>query len=187
MSGLLGFLLRNGSGLLKDSAEVLIGQALVRAVTQRLKGILLFYSVIAVFALAALIFLYVLIYRILSSRFDDISAAAILVGANLLLIGLMLAAKALFKPRKPVTSASPLAELIRSQAEHFGADLKDKDFEAGLAIGAEIGHRLRKATPQIALAAAVLGLVIGIRPQILGLFSRRDRSAKNADTGKKRG
>jgi hypothetical protein len=181
MSGLLGFLLRNGSGLIKEGAEVLIGQALVRAVTQRLKGILLFYAVIAVFALAALIFFYVLLYRWLSLRFDDVSAAAILVGANLLLIGLMLAGRAIFRPRRPAISGSPLAELIRSQAEHFGAELKDKDFEAGLAIGREVGKRLRKATPQIALAAAVLGLVIGIRPQILGLFGRREPSAKNTE------
>lgn len=186
MSGLFAFLLRNGGGLIKDSAEILIGQALVRAVTQRLKGFLLFYSFIAVLAVSALIFLYVLIYRVLAARLDDISAAAILVGANLLLIGLMLAGKAIFKPRRPVTSASPLAELIRSQAQHFGADLTDKDFETGLAIGSEIGRRLRKATPQIALAAAVLGLVIGIRPQILGLFTRRDPPAKNTDDRKKK-
>ena len=185
MSGLLGFLLRNGSGLLKDGAEILIGQALVRAGTQRLKGILLFYSIIAVLALAALIFLYVLIYRVLSSRLDDISAAAIMVGANLLLIGLMLAGKAIFKPRQPMVTASPLAEQIRSQAGHLGAELKDKELEAGLAIGSDIGHRLRKATPQIALAAAVVGLVIGIRPQILGLFSRRDPSPKNTDRKKR--
>jgi membrane associated rhomboid family serine protease len=177
MSGLIGFLLRGGGGLIKDSAEILIGQALVRAVTQRLKGFLLFYAVIAMLALAALIFLYVLIYRVLSSRLDDISAAAILLGANLLLIGLMLAARAIFKPRRVVTT-SPLAELIRSQVEQLGGEVKDKDLEAGLAIGAEIGHRLRKATPQIALAAAVLGLVIGIRPQVLGLFSRRDPPKK---------
>ena len=184
MSGLLGFLLRNGGDLLKDGAEVLIGQALVRAVTQRLKGILLFYSVIAILAVTTLIFLYVLLYQALSSRLDHVSAAAIVVGANLLLIGLMLAAKAIFKP-KPVVSASPVAEIIKSQFGHLGAEIGDKDLEAGLAIGAEIGHRLRKATPQIALAAAVLGLVIGIRPQILGLFSRREPRAKNTDTKKR--
>ena len=177
MSGLIAFLLRNGSGLIRDGAEILIGQALVRAVTQRLKGLLLFYAVLAVFALAALVFLYVLIYRFLSLRLDDISAAAILCGANLALIVLMLAGRALFKP-KPVVTASPLVELIKSQAGQLGADIKDKDFEAGLAIGAEMGRRLRKATPQIALAAAVLGLVIGIRPQILGLFRRREPPAK---------
>jgi len=177
MSGLIAFLLRNGSGLIRDGAEILIGQALIRAVTQRLKGLLLFYAVLAVFALAALVFLYVLIYRFLSLRLDDVSAAAILCGANLALIALMLIGRALFKPKRVIT-ASPLVELIKSQAGQLGADIKDKDLEAGLAIGAEIGRHLRKATPQIALAAAVLGLVIGIRPQILGLFRRREPPAK---------
>jgi len=177
MGGLISFLLRNGSGLIKDSAEILIGQALIRTVTQRLKGILIFYAVIAVFALAALVFLYVLLYQWVSLRLDDVSAAAILFGANLLLIAAMLLGRMIFKP-KPVVTASPLIELIKSQAGQLGAEIKDKDFEAGLAIGAEIGRHLRKATPQIALAAAVLGLVIGIRPQILGLFSRRERPAK---------
>ncbi len=177
MSGLVAFLLRSGSGLIRDGAEILIGQALIRAVTQRLRGFLLFYSVLAVFALAALVFLYVLVYRWLSLRLDDVSAAAILFGANLALIVLMLVGRAIFKP-KPVVAASPLVELIKSQAEQLGADIKDKDFEAGLAIGAEIGKHLRKATPQIVLAAAVLGLVIGIRPQILGLFGRKEPPAK---------
>ena len=184
MSGLIAFLLRNGSGLIKDGAELLIGQALIRAVTQRLKGFLLFYAVIAVFALTTVVFLYVLIYRFLSSRLDDISAAAILCGANLLLIGAMLAARAILRP-KPVAAASPLAGLFRSQAAQLDAEVKDKDFEAGLAIGAEIGRHLRKATPQIALAAAVLGLVIGIRPQLLGLFTHREPPANKAGSKKR--
>jgi hypothetical protein len=177
MSGLLAFLLRNGAGLLKDGAEVLIGQALIRAVTQRLKGILLFYAVIAVFALAALVFFYVLLYRVLSSQLGDVGAAAILCGTNLLLILLMFTGKALFRPRPvSVTAASPIVELIKSQVE--GISTKDMNFDAGIAIGNQIGKHIRKATPQIALAAAVLGLVIGVRPQILGLFRRREPPAK---------
>jgi hypothetical protein len=185
MSGLIAFLLRNGSGLVKEGAEILIGQALIRAVTQRLRGILLFYAVIVVLTLAALIFFYVLIYRWLSLRLDDVSAAAILCGANLLLIALMLAAKAIFKPKRGI-AASPLGELIKSQAEHLGVEIKEKHLEAGVAIGSEMGKRLRKATPQIALAAAVLGLVIGIRPQILGLFSRREPPANDTASKKRR-
>jgi 4-amino-4-deoxy-L-arabinose transferase-like glycosyltransferase len=184
MKDLLAFLLRNGSGLVKDGVEMLIGQALVRIVTERLKGILLFYAGITVFALAALIFFYVLIYRLLAMRLDDTSAAAILLGANLVLIGLMFAGKAMFR-RKPAVTASPLVEMLKLRAEHIGVAVKDEHFEAGLALGTEFGHRLRKATPQIALAAAVLGLVIGIRPQILGLFSRRDPPPRNPDRKKR--
>lgn len=184
MSGLVGFLLRNGSGLVRDAVEALIGQALIQTVTQRLKGILLFYAAIALFALAALVFFYVLVYRLLSARLGDINAAAVLLGANLVLIGLMFAGRAIFKP-KPAVAASPLAELIKSQAGQFGVAATDEHFEAGLALGSEIGRRLRKATPQVALAAAVLGLVIGIRPQLLGLFGRRERAAKK-DAGGRR-
>ena len=170
MNSLLGVLLRQGSGILKDGVEILIGQALVRAVAQRLKGVVAFYTVLAVFALAALVFFYVLLYRFLSLRLGDIGAAAILCGANLLLAVLMLAGKALYRP-KPVIAASPLAELIKSQAGGLGAG--DIDFDAGIAIGQQIGKHIRKATPHIALAAIVLGLAIGARPQILGLFRRK--------------
>jgi len=175
MNSLLAFLLRHAGGLLKDGAEILIGQALIRAVTQRLKGIIAFYAVLAIFALAALVFFYVMLYRWLALRLDDVSAAAIVCGADLLFIALMLVGRALFRP-KPIVTASPLAELIRSQVE--GSGTKDMNFDAGIAIGNRIGRHIRKATPQIALAAVVLGLVIGARPQILGLFRRKEPPAK---------
>lgn len=170
MNSLLGFLLRQGSGLLKDGVEILIGQALVRALTQRLKGFLIFYSALGVLVLIALIFFYVLVYRLLSVRLDDVSAAAILCGAHLLLIVLMLVGKALYRP-KPVIAASPIAGLIKSHAG--GLAKSELNFDAGIAIGQQIGQHIRKATPHIALAAAVLGLAIGARPQLLGLFRRK--------------
>jgi hypothetical protein len=83
----------------------------------------------------------------------------------------MLVGKALFRPKR-VVPRSPLAELVRSQAEGVGT--KDANFDAGLAIGSQIGQQLRKATPVVVLAAGVLGLVIGLRPQVLGLFSRKE-------------
>ncbi len=176
MNSLLLFLLRNGSGVLREGAEIFIGQALVRAATQRLKGILIFYSVLAVFAVAALAFFYVLLYRWLSLWTSDQGAAAILCGINLLLIAAMFTGRALIRPKAPVSSGSPIVDLIKSHTE--GLSAKDVNFDAGIAIGNEIGKHVRKAAPQIALAAAVLGLVIGLRPQILGLFGRRKRSEK---------
>jgi hypothetical protein len=175
MNSLLAFLLRQGGGILRDSAEILIGRALIGAVTHRLKGILAFYTVLMTFALAALVFLYVLLYRFLCLRLDEISAAAILCGANLLLIVVMLAGRALLRP-KPIIAVSPLAELIKSQVDGLGT--KDTDLDAGIAIGRQIGKHIRKATPQIALAAIVLGLAIGARPQILDLFRRKEPPAK---------
>lgn len=167
MNSLLSFLLRSGGGILRESAEVLIGQALVRAATRRLKGILLFYAMLSMFALAALVFFYVLLYRWLSLRLDETSAAAILCGANLLLVALMLIGRALIKPKALTLSKSPIVEMIRSHTEGLGSSKGSFD------SGVEIGKHIRKAAPQIAIAAAVLGLVIGVRPQILGLFRRR--------------
>src|SRR5882757_303412 len=130
MNSLLAFLLRSGAELLKDGAEVLISQALIRAVTQRLKGLIVFYAILAVFALAALVFLYVLLYRFLASRLDDVGAAAILCGANLLLIVLMVAGRAVFRP-KPIaeSAASPIVALLKAYAEDPGG--KDLNFDAG--------------------------------------------------------
>ena len=172
MNSLVAFLLRNGAGLMRESAEIFIGQALVRAAGQKLKGILAFYAVLAVLAVAAVAFFYVLLYRCLSSWLNELDAAAILCGGNLLLIALMIAGRAVFRPKAPVVAHSPLVELIKSQAA--GLNVKDANFGAGIAIGNRIGQHVRKAAPQIAIAAAVIGLVIGVRPQVLGLFRRRE-------------
>jgi hypothetical protein len=177
MNGIIAFLVRYAGRLLRDGAEILIGQALIRTVTRRLRGLLLFYAALSGFSLAAIVFLYVLIYRWLSLRMGEIDAAAILCGANLLLVALMLVGRALFRTRH-VAPVSPLAELIRAQASHLGIDPKNGHFEAGLAAGAELGRNLRKATPQIALTAALLGLLIGLRPQLLTLLAGLDRPAK---------
>jgi hypothetical protein len=174
MNSLLSFLLRSGGGVLREGAEILIGQALVRAATQRLRGILIFYSALAIFAAAALAFFYILLYRWLSLWTSDQGAAAILCGVNLLLIAAMFAGRALTRPKAPVSSGSPLLDLIKSHGEGLSA----KDFEAGMAIGSQIGKQVRRAAPQIALAAVVLGLIIGVRPQILGLFRRRKTQEK---------
>lgn len=173
MNSLLMFLLRNGGGFLREGAEIFIGQALARAATQRLKNILAFYAVLAVFTVAALAFFYILLYRWLSIWTNEQSAAAILCGANLLLIAALFAGRALFRPKAPISSGSPIVDLIKSHTDGLGA--KDMNFEAGIEIGSQIGRQLRKAAPQIALGAAIVGLIIGVRPQILGLFRRRER------------
>ncbi len=98
---------------------------------QRLKGISPFYAVVAVFAVAALVFLYVLLYRFLASRLDDISAAAILCGANLLLIALVVRgtgdfqAKASRGERRFADRSSCMKITGRGI---FGVELKDMNF-----------------------------------------------------------
>ncbi len=160
MNALLSYLLRSGGGILRESAELLISQALVRAATQKLRGILLFYGALSVFALASLMFFYVLLYRWLSQMVGDIGAAAILLGVNLLLIAIMLLARSIVSARTPARSNSPLAEMIKSHAEGMGAS--SGSFSAGMEIGGQIGEQVRKAAPQIAIAAAVLGLAVSL-------------------------
>jgi hypothetical protein len=176
MNSLLSFLLRSGGGVLRESAEVFLGQVLVTAATQRLKGFLLFYSVLSVFALATVAFLYVLLYRWLSLFVGDVGAAAIVCGGNLALIAFMLAGRAVIKPKASAVPNSPILEMLK--AHTGGAAASSSNFSAGMEIGSQIGKHVRKAAPQIAIAAAVVGLVIGLRPQVLGLFSRREPPRK---------
>jgi hypothetical protein len=160
MNGLLSFLLRSGGGILRESAEMFISQALVRAATQRLKGILFFYGAMLVFALASLMFFYVLLYRWLSQMVGDIAAAAILLGVNLLLIAIMLLARSIVSARTPARPNSPLVDMIKSHVE--GAGAPNGSFSAGMEIGGRIGEQVRKAAPQIAVGAAVLGLAVSL-------------------------
>jgi hypothetical protein len=176
MSGLLSFLLRSGGGILRESAEMFIGRALMRNAVRRLVGLVALYAALAVFALAALAFFYVLLYRWLSVRLGEESAAAILSGANLLVIALILIGRALFRQRTPKGLTSPLGDLTKSHVSGLGTGglgTGNADLEAGIAIGSQIGRQIRKAAPEIALVAALAGLIIGVRPQILGMFRRR--------------
>lgn len=188
MGSLLSFLLRNGGGILRESAEIFIGQALIRAATERLRNLLIFYAVLLLFALASLAFFYVLLYRWLATRMDDTAAAAIMFGANLFLIGAMLIGKALMKPKAPELPNFPVLELIKSQLGGFTSAAPGtkpvvgqpdgSHFQAGMAIGQQIGQHVRKAAPKIALGAGLLGIVIGFRPQLLGLFRSRKKPTR---------
>ena len=158
MNSLLSLLLRSGGDILRDSAELFIGKALVRAATQRLKGILFFYATLSLFALASLTFFYILIYRGVALLIGDVGAAAVLFGANLLVIVVMLVARAILKARAPATPVSPVLDLIKAQVATASAG----NFGAGMQIGDQIGKAIRKATPQIAIAAVVVGLAISL-------------------------
>jgi hypothetical protein len=191
MSGVLSFLLRNGASLLRESAELFIGQALVRSATRRLKGILIFYAALSILALAALAFFYVLLYLWLASMLGDIAGAAIMFGANLFLIAAMLIGRTLMQSKAPAMPASPILQMIKAQSgalkSRAGKSALVKParagslatgggpFAAGMEIGSRIGGHLRKAAPRVALGAVVLGLVIGLRPQLLGFLRRGKR------------
>jgi len=155
MNGLISLLLREGLG-------AFVGGRILREGIRRLVGLIAFYVVIAILSLATLVFLYVLAYRWLSDDLGEQSAAAILAGGNLLLMGLALLVRSAtrHKARPPATGSG------------------NAGFDAGLALGRSLSRELRKAAPLVALAAAVIGLVIGARPEVLEAFRKRPAKAR---------
>ncbi len=146
----------------------LAGEA--RRVIRRMAITAAIYLVVGVLALAALAFLYVLIYRLLSEQLGGDGAAAILVGGNLLLIGLILGVRALLSrggSGRRGTRASLPAGMTAGVK-----DLGQSGFEAGMALGSRLGAKVRRAAPEIALTAGIIGLIVGLRPGVLSLFRR---------------
>src|ERR1700733_15470337 len=99
MSGLLSFLLKSGGGLRRESAEAYIGGVLVRKTIHELVRAAIVYVLIGVFSIVALVFLYIFLYQWLADRLDGKSAAAILCGANLVMIAVILLVQWLRKNR----------------------------------------------------------------------------------------
>jgi hypothetical protein len=129
------------------------------------------YAAAGLFALAALAFAYVVAYDLMAPRVGDWQAAAILVGVNLLIVLIILAARSgMVKGGRRKPSRPPLGLSAPATAATAAG------LDAGLALGGKIGGKIREAAPQIVLAAGVLGLLIGLRPQLLGLFQRKDRT-----------
>ncbi len=163
MKGLISLLLRERVG-------AYVGRHVLRQMLNRVIGTIVFYAVLAVLALAALAFLYVLIDRWLAAEFDQESAAAILVGGNLVLIALALLGRRLSRPGSGRSSVIGLSK---------------PDLDAGIALGQRLAKELRKAAPGMALAAAVIGLAIGARPEVLQLLRRRPRASNDQRQSKK--
>jgi len=176
MNALLSFLMKSGGGVLLESVEAYIGGVLVRRTMQRIARATVIYAIVGVLSLAALIFLYVFSYLWLAARLDGQRAAAILFGANLLLIALVLLGKWVSgRQRQPPARPAGILDGLRE-----GKPLLDPEsLEAGMALGSEIGNRLRKAAPEIALVAGIVGLIIGARPEILNLFGGIARGGKD--------
>jgi hypothetical protein len=176
MNKLLGLLAREGLGVFAVNQ--------IRRSVRKLTGLVVYYAIVMLLGLAALAFLYVLIYDWLSRLIEPQSAAAILCGANLLIVILMLVIRTLVTGKTGRRAPSPalLASLAANPA------MVDPALAAGVKIGRELRARLRKATPGIVLAAAAIGLIVGLRPGIVtGLFRARpnDRPPAAKD-GKRR-
>ncbi len=128
------------------------------------------YLAAGVFGVAGLASAHVLAYRLLGESIgDDAKAAAILVGADLFVVLLILAARAIYlRKERP----GPLS-ISGTRPSKEAASLTKAGLEAGIALGGQIREKARKSTPKIALIAGVAGLILGLRPELLGLLRRR--------------
>jgi hypothetical protein len=177
MNGLISFLMKSGGGLLRESAEAYIGGVLVRKTIHELVRAAIVYILIGAFSLVAVIFLYIFLYQWLADRLDGKSAAAILCGANLVMIAVVLLVQWLRKNRTKLEPRASAGGLLGNLQGH---PLLDPDnLDAGIAMGMEVGKKLRKAAPQIALAAGIIGLIVGVRPELLNLLGGRDGKPKD--------
>ena len=100
MNKLLGSLLRDGLAVAAGNQ--------IRKSIRRMGGSWRITPWVAVFALAALAFLYVLIYDWLAQRLDPLSAAGILFAGNLLVAIVMIVARRLSKPRPALNVQVPV-------------------------------------------------------------------------------
>src|ERR1700752_3243921 len=124
------------NGLLSLVAPVLrqfIAESVVRPAGKRLAGTVAVYGVVAVLALAALAFLYVVLDRLIAERLGELWAAAILLAANFAVILLIFAARAIVRPRH------------REEARRAAADSPELALAVALARLAD--RKLRKGAP----------------------------------------
>jgi hypothetical protein len=141
----------------RGAAMLIPLEASIKAMGRRLAAAAIVWAIAALFSLAALISLYLLLDRWLTEWLGALAAAGILCAGNLAIVALLLIARALSR-RRPRP---------RDEAARDLAALKPA-LDAGIGLGRDLNRALRKASPSIALAAAITGLVIGLRPQILG-------------------
>jgi len=156
--------------LVREAATVLVGREIERRVKRRLAGLAATIAVLAILGLAALVFLYVFAFEAIAAALDPQSAAAILCGANLLLIALILIGRSIARRsrRRPQRPGRPDI-----------AALAGPEMEEALAFGIQTAERLREMAPTAAIVAAILGLAVGARPELLDLLKpRRERGTK---------
>jgi hypothetical protein len=157
--------------LAREWAALTIRREIVGRAVRRASEAALVYGIIAILGLASLAFFYVFAFHRLATALGDDSAAAILCGANLLLIALILIGRAV---KRSLGRPQPR----RAAAE--GREPSGSDLESLLTIGVGVGKRLRENAPAAALVAAVIGLAIGARPELLDLL-KPSRKTENPD------
>jgi hypothetical protein len=161
--------------LIREGATLFIGREIEKRIKQRLASLAVTFAILAVLGAASLTFLYIFAFDAIAAALDRQSAAAILCGANLLLIALILIGRTIAQQarRRRVGAVRPLGI----------AGLTKSDTNEALALGVQTAKRLRKMAPEAAIVAAVLGLAIGARPELLDLLKpRRDSRPRDTKT-----
>jgi hypothetical protein len=163
--------------LLREGATLFISREIVKRSTERAIGTIALGAVLAILSLAALAFLYLFLFRLIAADRGEEAAAAILCGGNLLLIALILIGRSLLH----ATGRRPAKARTNSPPGLTGADI-----EAALALGRGLEGRLREVAPEATIVAAILGLAVGARPELLDLLRAhlpRDRHDGGKDPG----
>ena len=148
--------------LVREVATQFLGREIARQLFNRVAGSIALYIAVVVFGGAALVFFYILAYALLSDALDPRSAAAILCAANLAAIGLIFLVRYIRAHDRPAP---------RGLADALGGE----EIEAALGLGRDFEKKLRQSAPEIALIAAVLGIAVGARPELLSLIFGKKR------------
>jgi hypothetical protein len=137
--------------LIKEGLALFISRDLIRRNVRRIILSFIFYTILLLFAVVAIVFLYVFLDRWLSQSLGATSAAAILCGGNLAVIGLALIVRSLSQ-RRPKPQAGSIA----------GALQTNPNFDTEIAMGRNLAASLKKAAPEIAIAAAIAGVIFSV-------------------------
>ena len=137
--------------IVREAMALLVAAGLRRAM-DRAAGLVALAVTLGVLGMAALAFLYVLLDQLLAERLGPISAAAVLLGVNLVLIALVLGLRWLTGRRQSLPAPFATEEGARSDL----GEARESALDAGIALGLQIRDRTRRAAPEIALAAALI-------------------------------
>ena len=142
---------------LSSLVMAMIGQAVAgaaRPAGRKIFGIAILYGVVAILALATLAFLYVALDLLIAQQVGDLWAAVILAGVNLALIGVILVWRAIVRARR------------REAARHAKQESAEMALTVALARMAD--GMFRKGATGLTLGALLVGLVVGVFPEIFG-------------------
>lgn len=148
--------------------DLLVGR--LEAAKKSAVAALIAYSLIFVFAIASLCYLYSAIWTLIAHRTDPMAATWIMLGLNVGLIVIVYVAYRIYR--------SSVTRVAEERAHGARADMLTGGSGLGMAFeaGRVVEGGLRANAKTLVTAAVVLGLVLGARPEIiLGRRKKRRR------------